>query len=69
MFNSVLKKVFGLFMIVLGIIFLFVPVIPSSPFFILGAISLGLVTKDYIKRKLLFKKDCLKNNKNAGREL
>jgi len=50
--NSVFKKIFGISMIVLGVIFLFVPIIPSSPFFILGAISLGIVTKDYLKKKL-----------------
>ncbi len=62
MFNSVLKKLFGIFMIIFGIIFLFVPVIPSFPFFILGAISLGFVTKDYIKMKLSSKRDGLIKN-------
>lgn len=56
MLNSALKKFFGLFMILLGVIFLFVPVVPSSPFFILGAIALGLITKDYLKLKRLSKK-------------
>jgi uncharacterized membrane protein YbaN (DUF454 family) len=70
MINSTLKKIFGVFMIVLGIVFLFVPLVPSSPFFILGALALGFVTKDYIKMKLSLRKDGLiKNKEDAEKRL
>lgn len=66
MLKKTMKKIFGVFMLVLGIIFLFVPIVPSSPFFILGAIALGFVTKDYIKIKLSARRDGLIKNKDAG---
>lgn len=69
MLRKTAKKIFGIFMLIFGIIFLFVPVVPSSPFFILGAIALGLVTKDYIKMKLSMKKGGLIRNKSSDKVL
>ncbi len=64
MLKKTVKKIVGFLMLLLGIVFLFVPVIPSSPFFILGAITLGFITGDYIKKKLSLRKDGLIKNRN-----
>ena len=56
--NYINKKTLGIISIATGIIFLFIPVVPSSPFFIAGLIMLGVITKDH------FKKGKLSGNEN-----